>query len=93
MLPLAALGTLFLLQPVTAVVHVRLIDGRGGPPIENATVRHRSWFRPFMSITHHSRALAMVDSIVAWEYHRPATITPVRTRKFSSDANGSPPTS
>lgn len=27
-----------LLQPPAAIVHVRLIDGRGGPPIENATV-------------------------------------------------------
>lgn len=32
------LGTLFLLQPTTAIVHVRLIDGRGGPPVEDATV-------------------------------------------------------
>ena len=29
---------LFLIQQPTVVVHVRLIDGHGGPPVENATV-------------------------------------------------------
>jgi imidazolonepropionase-like amidohydrolase len=35
---LTTLGALLLLQPTTAIVRIRLIDGRGGPPIENATV-------------------------------------------------------
>ena len=35
---LTPLGTLLLLQQSLALVGVRLIDGRGGPPVENATV-------------------------------------------------------
>jgi len=38
MLPLLRASALLLIQQPTAVVHVRLIDGRGGPPVENATV-------------------------------------------------------
>ncbi len=38
LLPLFSATALLLIQPPAAVVHVRLIDGRGGPPVENATV-------------------------------------------------------
>jgi hypothetical protein len=38
MVLLTSLGTLLLLQQSLALVGVRLIDGRGGPPVENATV-------------------------------------------------------
>ena len=34
----SSIAGLLLLQQSTAVVHVRLIDGRGGAPVENATV-------------------------------------------------------